>query len=338
VCSAFLDLYAGIHAVEEVLLAVVTRRFFLGFSVAATRRLLGTETVPEPLPAARSYRVDATILLLSLPIYTRTNVGYGYASYLATRGADRSTHLLEFAARSLPERARGLNRLGMIRETVAENGGGIVEAHYFGFMTASREVSLSEAKKALDNSSAQTLFVAIEGESRPEEVRSRRARFVADACVGAAEWKHLQSLAEAGLRDPAEKGGEQRPRPKSADAAPPTFLFALLRAVRSREEKLRQVYVYGRDRFELATAKKPDPRTGQRLAAKGVAHRAASVTAIAGTIRNLRTGEKIVFRVWTEDGGDPVPLRIEYQPRSYLQLALETEPEGRASVRARMRR
>jgi hypothetical protein len=306
-------------------LAAITRRFFLGLSVAAIRRLLGSETALEPLPAARSYRVDATILLFSLPIYTRTNVGYGYAKHSVTRDADRSTHLLEFAARSLPERARGLNRLGLIRETVAENGGGIVEAHYLGFMTASREESLSEAKKALNNSSAQTLFVAIEGESRPEEVHSRRAHFVADAGAGAAEWKRLQTMAEAGLRDPTETGGERQSRPASADGAPPTFLFALLKAVRSREEKLRQVYVYGRDRFELATARKPDPRMGQRLAAKGIAHRAVSVAAMAGTIRNLRTGERIVFRIWTEDGGDPVPLRIEYQPRSYLQLALETE-------------
>ncbi|MGO9093956.1 MAG: hypothetical protein ACLQGV_01925 [Bryobacteraceae bacterium] len=306
-------------------MAAITRRFFLGLSVAAIQRLLWSDAEPEPLPAARSYRVDATILLFSLPIYTRTNVGYGYAKHLVTRDADRSTHLLEFAARSLPERARGLNRLGMIRETVAENGGGIVEAHYLGFMTASREESLSEAKKALNNSSAQTLFVAIEGESRPEEVVSRRAHFVADARAGAAEWNRLQLLAEAGFRTPEEKAAEQRSRPESADAAPPTFLFALLRAVRSREEKLRQVYVYGRDRFELATAKKPDPRIGQRLATKGVAHRPASVAVVAGTICNLRTGEKIVFRIWTEDGGDAIPLRIEYQPRGYLQLALEAE-------------
>jgi len=311
---------------------VVTRRFFLGFSLAAIRRLLGAETAPERGPGARTYRVDATILLFSLPIYTRTNVGSGYASHLVTQGADRSTHRLEFAAGSLPERARGLNRLGMIRETVAENGGGIVEAHYFGFMTASREESLSEAKKALNNASAQSLFVAIEGELRQEELRSRRAHFVTNARAGAAEWNRLQSLAEAAFRDSPEKDGERQSRPESAGAPPPTFLFALLRAVRSREGKLRQVYVYGRDSYELATTKKPDPRTGQRLADRGVTHRAASVAVIAGTIRNLRTGQKIVFRIWTEDGGDPAPLRIEYQPRGYLQLALEAEVRGRTSA------
>lgn len=300
-------------------MAVARRTFFLGL-IEGLRRL-AFACVAGPAPDTRTYRVDATILLFSLPIFTRSNVGSGYARHVVSEGEGRSTHVLEFAAGSLPERARGLNRLGMIRETVDELAGNIMAARYFGFMTASREESFGEAKKALSTSDAQSLFVAIEGHSRPEEVCSRRAQFVSDAHADRSGWSRLQTLAQAAFHDPLRTDGENARH--GAAGAPPTFLFALLCAIRADGEKLQQTYVWGHDRYELTTVKKLDLRTGERLAAKGVALRAGSVYGVSGTIRNLRTGEKTAFRIWTEEGSGPVPLRIEYQPRSFLQLALE---------------
>lgn len=300
---------------------VTRRRFFLPL-IDGIQRLLTGAGVPDSVPDARYYRVDATILLLSLPICTRPNVGSGYTRRTVSRGEGGSTHVLEFAAGSLPERARGLNRLGMIRETVTELGGSIVEARYFGFMTASREESLGEAKNALNESAAESLFVAIEGESLPGEVSSRRARFISDARADRAGWRRLQALAQSAFRDPLRTSGENR---STCGAAPSTFLFALLRAIRSSDVHLRQNYVYGCDQYELTTVRKADRHAGERLAAKHVAIQAGSVCVLIGTIRNLRTGEKTAFRIWIEEGRGPVPLRIEYQPRSFLQLSLEAE-------------
>jgi hypothetical protein len=296
----------------------------LGLVAVGVRRLFA-EAGSQPQPGMRSYRVDATILLFSIPIFTRAGVGRGYAHYAASGQPDRTLHKMEFAAGSLPERAHGLNRLGMIRETSAETGSGLLEARYFGFMTASREESLGEARKALNRSAGQCLFLAIEGQSQAGEARSRRASFYADARVGWGAYGRLQREAEAAIRNPAEGAGETSLRPESPGGVLPTFLFALWRAIHSPQAELRQTYVYSGNLYTLETSKKPDRRTGRRPEDKGLTTRPQSVTAISGTIHNLRTKEKTQFRIWTEEGGGPVPLRIEYQPRGFLRLALEAE-------------
>ena len=210
----------------------------------------------------------------------------------------------------------------MIRETVAETETGILEASYFGFMTASKEESLGEARKALNTSTAQSTFVAIEGQSRPGEAHSRRARFLSDARTG---WNELEREAEAAVHDPAQTSGESRFQSGRPGAAAPTFLFALWGAMSSGEARLQQTYVYSGDRYELTTSRKPDPRMGRRFADKHLVSRPESVIALTGTIHNLRTGNKTPFRIWHEEASLSVPLRIEYQPRAFLQLALETE-------------
>ena len=301
---------------------MMTRRFLLALLAEGGGRLFASAASALPQPSSRSYRVDATILLFSLSIFTRAGVGKGHARHVVTRTPGGSVHQLEFEAGSLPDRAHGLNRLGLIRETVAEAETGILEANYFGFMTASKEESLGEAKKALNDKAAQSTFVAIEGQSRPGEAHSRRARFSSDARTG---WSELERRAEAAVRDPAQTSGESRFQSGVSGAAAPTFLFALWRAMASGEARLTQIYVYSGDRYELTTSRKPDPKTGRRFADKGLVSRPESVIALSGTIHNLRTGNKTPFRIWTEDASRSVPLRIEYQPRGFLQLALEAE-------------
>ncbi len=301
---------------------MITRRFLLALLTEGGRRLFAAATNAPPQPSSRTYRVDATILLFSISIFTRAGVGKGHARHVVDHSPDRSTHRLEFGAGSLPDRAHGLNRLGMIRETVAEAETGILEANYFGFMTASKEESLGEAKKALNDRAAQSTFVAIEGQSRPGEAHSRRARFSSDVRTG---WSELEREAEAAVRDPAQTSGESRFQSGGSGAAAPTFLFALWGAMSSGQARLKQIYVYSGDRYELTTSRKPDPKTGRRFADKRLVSRPESVIALTGTIHNLRTGNKTPFRLWTEEASRSVPLRIEYQPRGFLQLALEAE-------------
>ena len=75
----------------------VTRRLLLGLLAEGARRLFAGATTP-PQPSSRNYRVDATILLFSLPIFTRAGVGKGHARHVFTRSPDRSVHELEFGA------------------------------------------------------------------------------------------------------------------------------------------------------------------------------------------------------------------------------------------------
>jgi hypothetical protein len=45
---------------------------------------------------------------------------------------------------------------------------------------------------------------------------------------------------------------------------------------------------------------------------------------VRGTIRNLRTGHETLFRVWLDGASNSVvPVRIEFQPRSFLRLTFE---------------
>src|SRR5215472_815896 len=65
------------------------------------------------LPAGRSdsrrYRVDATILLMSLPVFRRAGVGEGALSLRESRDENGRRLVLEFSAASDPARAHGLD-------------------------------------------------------------------------------------------------------------------------------------------------------------------------------------------------------------------------------------
>ena len=45
---------------------------------------------------------------------------------------------------------------------------------------------------------------------------------------------------------------------------------------------------------------------------------------VRGKIRNRRTGRQTPFTIWMADSaGSIIPMRIEYQPRSFLRLVFE---------------
>jgi hypothetical protein len=47
---------------------------------------------------------------------------------------------------------------------------------------------------------------------------------------------------------------------------------------------------------------------------------------VAGSLRRLEDGKPIEFHLWIEEGAPrPLPLRIDYQPKSYLRLTFEAQ-------------
>ena len=49
------------------------------------------------------------------------------------------------------------------------------------------------------------------------------------------------------------------------------------------------------------------------------------VVRVAGKLRREAGGKETDFRLWIEEGAaQPVPLRIDFQPKSYLRLVMET--------------
>src|SRR5579859_8009542 len=89
----------------------------------------------------RHYRMDATILFLGAPIFTRQAAGGGFASVETGARPDATAVALQFAAGSDPARAHGLNRFGILQEAMIghENHPDRNELSFSGLMTRSRE-------------------------------------------------------------------------------------------------------------------------------------------------------------------------------------------------------
>ena len=105
-------------AVATVLLSIAA------FSGSAATSDGGTGTRPAYRHFSfRHYRATAYINLLSITIFSRADVGGGYASVEETGEGGREQVVLKFVSGSSPERAHGLNRLGLMQEVVRAQSG-----------------------------------------------------------------------------------------------------------------------------------------------------------------------------------------------------------------------
>lgn len=291
---------------------MLSRRLFLSLPALALGRGDSRALPPSPLTAAPGgksrirtaahYRVDATILLLGIPVFSRSGVGGGYA---VVEEFD-SVRSLQFAAGSDPARARGLNRLGFIHELRATEG-----SRYFGFMTASGEESFAEARRALEEpGGAETGYIAISGEISGGAARSRVCRFLFPARLGWADWDRLLPAAGAAFDESAAE------TPESARACPErvgdSFLAALHRVLETGPGRSEVPFVYGARDLVLRAVVAADAKRGLlRLDGKTLAG--------ARTLSN--------FRLWY-DSASRIPRRIELQPRSFLRLTLHAEADS----------
>lgn len=275
-----------------------------------------------------TYRADAVVLLLSLPIFRRAGVGSGFASLTEVTHDDERYYSMRFAGASRPERAAGLNRVGAIREVVRERSATLTEAAYFGVLTSSPEETLEEGRRSLRKTGEKwNDYTAIDGRSRSGLTRSTVAHF------------RLPSSGKADLGVIAEaRANFQTSRPPWREnhwpgaterEAPPTFLYALMRAVRLPGRTSESWYVYSERSYRLHLEKETDRQQGQRFAELGLTSRPERVLEVRGRIRPERGGNQTTFRLWIEDGlATAIPLRIEFQPRPYLRLVFEADPQA----------
>jgi hypothetical protein len=115
---------------------------------------------------------------------------------------------------------------------------------------------------------------------------------------------------------------------RTADSsAAPTFLWSVLAALRSGQSHSRRNYVHNAKEYELEWELAPDPRAGAAMAANCLTLHPARVTRFTGHTSSPSTRQVSTFRMWL-DYQSYLPLRIEFQPRSYLRIILEYEPPG----------
>lgn len=275
----------------------------------------------------RYYRADAVITVLSIPLVTRSGVGGGYAS-LEELEEGRESHMrVRFAAGSLPERAHGLSRLGFIEETRLSREGRPEHVGYFGFMTTSEERSVREARRALNPAAAGcTRYSVMGGTLTAVNTESHKTSFCAEGLYSWANWGDLTGRAHAALGMPATPVVPAAPEKTGVAGAMP-MLCALVDAIREDAEAGRRTFVWGDRRYTLSTRKEADAGMGSRLAARGLTARPEAITRLTGAVRGA--GKPSNFRLWFEKGTDnPLPLRIEYRPRSFLYLIFEAVSEA----------
>jgi hypothetical protein len=283
----------------------------------------------DPAEAGRNwqihYNVSATVLLLSVPIVSRSGVGSGWVR-LHDNPVSKNC-LLEFAAGSWPERARGLNRLGYIQEAVSETPSGAPSrCAYFAFMTTSREKTLGQAQKALENASGAVPYSAAVGIGRDGQFSSRLTTVDLPAKMN---WTAIDPVVQAVRKDMASPNGGERRRLAMAtgEEAPFTFLYSVRKAIAEPARTSDRVLVYQGKQYRLKTTKVADPAAGTKFSrrdAGGAVANPERVMRVDATLALVPGGSPSPFTLWYEAGEESaLPFRFEYQARSFLRLVFE---------------
>ena len=285
-------------------------------------RLWPEAIFPERAPTDLRYRVDATVLLLSFPIFRRA--GVGDARVAVREIAEKAGRLvaIEFAAQSDPARAHGLDRRGWIREAVVERSGQPVLAATLGLMTDSPEQSVEEAKTAFRESGRAPRLVAIDGRSASGSTGSRVLHFEPPAGEPIAS---VHSLDEVRRRFAADPPAWRRTEWSHQSGAPMTFLYALLRALERPGPATESYYVFNENQYRLHTECAPDAERGREFAMAGLTASAEHIVRVRGRIENLtKRTHPVPLQLWIDTAGPaPCPVRVEFNARSFLRLTLE---------------
>jgi hypothetical protein len=145
------------------------------------------------------------------------------------------------------------------------------------------------------------------------------AHFTASSALSAGHRTELEQMARRALTAAHRKSVDL-----SLDGETPLpFLQAvadLLRQPKSGEGH----YIYNGRVYRLRLRRTADQEASEHFRARGLA--SGPVIAVAGVLQRIDGGKQIDFKLWVEQSAaHPVPLRIEFQPKSYLRLEFEAE-------------
>ena len=229
--------------------------------------------------------------------------------------------LLEFTGFSTPARAGGLNRLGFIRELSRTAETGATESLYFCLMTASPEETAEAARKALHSAAKEATYTAIDGRLADGGVETVVAPFTAPAQWSVANRNELIGLARMAL-------SAATPRPpdfptRSTEMRP--FLHALAETLH-QPGPAETRFAYAGRLYHLWLEKSADSKATASFQKRGLIPANSNAVRATGRLRREAGGKESTFRLWIEEGAPrPLPLRIEYQAKSYLRLIFEAD-------------
>jgi hypothetical protein len=251
----------------------------------------------------RRYKATAIVTVLGMKVFSRASVGGGYASVETGSACDSTGVALQFSAGSWPDRAAGLNRFGILHEYFNDRSGS-GEMAFAGFITSSKEQSLSEARSALHAPEGGVPVTLAWGATNSKLSHANTAHTAVPPAF-------LGTDAEAVLADLLRQTAGETPQENRA-AGFPGFLAAIRRAGLSREPVLHGPFLHNGKRYELHTQWKN--KTFRDL---------------EGEIHNDLGHTTAEFQVRYEPGdASGLPVRFDYNPRSYLRLTFEADPAG----------
>ncbi|HEX4169534.1 MAG TPA: hypothetical protein VHZ55_29070 [Bryobacteraceae bacterium] len=258
----------------------------------------------------RQYAVHATVMLGSIPIFHKQNVGGAAVSLEAATHNQSEWTAMQFTAGSWPDRLKGFNRFGATQEIVREQNGAVVESEYRSFMSTSREKGLADARKAFTSSAERQMFTIARGRTTRGgcwfslEHKAIEADYNWCTCVDLLA--DLNATADLPPKEPLTNCGP---------GCPPTFLFAVRRAltrVPGSDGSSVSSYVHNGKIYHLRTQTKADENSGQRMVSMRTA--------------DSNEGAEAEFKIWlTPKDATALPVKIEFRPRSFLKLTLEMD-------------
>lgn len=254
-------------------------------------RLAAQPRPPASEPEIRNYTATAVVGFLGITLVTRHRAAGGFARVVEQDGET----VIEFGAGSFPERCAGINRMGYIRESIADHG---LRRRTFGFMTVSREESLQQARKALQKTGPEQPFVILDSTGDASGCESRVASLTCASSLRWPEWRRVES--EIMKRWPAAEKRVSRTR-----GVMPGFL-SVVREAMKRGGLGSLAYLHNDQRYNLEWSTQPGQDGAAELQGRISGH---------GRAR---------FRVWFDPAqpGAP-PLAFEYQPRSFLRVRFD---------------
>jgi hypothetical protein len=299
------------------------------------------------------YQVNATVLIplfvASIPLLTREDVGVGsFAVIDLADGDGEPLRAYEFFAASIPERARGLNRLGFIREVAKMDAGGAQWTAQFGVISADRAESREDAEQSFEQNQNLQPYRIIDA-----MIESQRTVDTVTGLTVEGLWKSAAELyADVrplwGATSPETSHELDNPRHDQYDQ-PVGFLGAIQHTLRhvatalaeGREpEPLSYPFIHKSEVFQMEFRDHHlDRRRQRRFARAGLVTPDAVVHRLDYRVMNDRGDEEESFELWTElpvaNASDPLsppmlPLAFEFKPRSYLELkAVQVPPDRR---------
>ena len=305
----------------------------------------GTERRPDRADHVQ-YQINATVIfpLFSIPLAHRDDVGFASAEVQEFSKGPQLMRTFELFSASFPERARGLNRTGFIREVVSISQGSIRWTAHFGALSSNPETSHQEV--ALDSDESLQSYTVLDGFTNRSHSSNVDAHLAIDGSWSSAQ-HFYKTLMEVWREGEAEiKEISSRPQAEVPSMRPLGFLGILHHSFdiaaqdvrrRSAPRMIRHPFAHkGQLMFLALTDHRVDTKRQQFYVDRGLATSDAVVHRLDYRILDRDKDEVQRFRVWTELPAvrtDLVPVSVfpiefEFKAKSFLELqAVRVDPD-----------